>query len=110
MVMFFEVLLNANTLLLAQHILLIGYILTLLIGFGTRVILGHSGQQIIADSYTTSLFILTQVILLVRILASIGFLGNLSFTVYLLHMGFVLWIILFIAWGLKHFKTILGKN
>ncbi len=109
-VMFFEVLLNANTLLLAQHILLIGYILTLLIGFGTRVILGHSGQQIIADSYTTSLFTLTQVILLVRILASIGFLGNLSFTVYLLHMGFVLWIILFIAWGLKHFKTILGKN
>jgi len=55
---------------LGYHFLLIGFLTTVLIGFGTRVILGHSGSIPHADTTSTALFILVQLIVVMRMLYS----------------------------------------
>ena len=53
------------------HTLAIGYFVTVLIGFGTRVVLGHSGRKIETKLFALSIFISVQILALVRIFASI---------------------------------------
>ena len=95
---------------LGIHLLALGFLTTLLIGFGTRVILGHSGQVPNADRFTIYLFYFTQIVVLSRALLSIsialgwkmGFLFDISTT---------LWITLFVAWSYKYGKIlIVGKS
>lgn len=50
------------------HLFGVGFIGTMLIGFGTRVTLGHSNQKIIADKLTTAIFILYQLVIILRII------------------------------------------
>ena len=47
--------------LMQTHLLAIGFMTTILIGFGTRVTLGHSGQPPNADRFATNLFWFIQV-------------------------------------------------
>ncbi len=100
---FFEV----YTLKLSLHILTLGFVFTLLIGFGTRVILGHSNQKVGTDKYTLSLFLITQVIVLMRILGSIFYIVENKVWIGLVHLSFTLWILLFIAWAVKFADTLL---
>ena len=95
---------------LGIHLLALGFLTTVLIGFGTRVILGHSGQVPHADSFTIYLFYFTQIVVLSRVLLSIstalgwkmGFLFDISAT---------FWIVLFAAWSYRYGKIlILGKS
>ncbi len=93
-----------------MHLITIGFMTTMLIGFGTRVILGHSGQAPHADQIAVMLFWLTEVVALVRFLYSLGMgLGlNLS---WLFDLSATLWIILFIGWGTKFGPTLFrGKS
>jgi uncharacterized protein involved in response to NO len=79
------------------HALALGYFLTILVGFGSRVTLGHSGRIIVADKITIALFIFIQGIVLLRIFA--GFSLNLDFdytfwislSAFSLAFGMLLW-------------------
>jgi len=95
---------------LEVHLILLGFVFTILIGFGTRVTLGHSGNQLYADKWTTLLFYGTQLIVILRILTSF---------VYALHWHFmpwfestaIAWIGLFIIWALRYFDVLIrGKK
>jgi len=92
------------------HLLAIGFLTTVLIGFGTRVTLGHGGMAPQADKFTTNLFIFIQLIVLLRALFSI----NIAFgweADFLFDISFTAWIILFILWGAKYAKILIfGKE
>ena len=87
----------------------LGFVLNLLIGFGSRVILGHSvpPQKITADKLTIILFGLVQIIVMTRIVSSLLFMGNSPLFNGLLHLSSTLWIALFILWGLRYGKALL---
>ncbi len=108
-VLFLEALLEVTTLKLALHIFAIGFVANLLIGFGSRVVMGHAvpAQRIEADMLTKYLFILTQIIVITRVVASVLFLNNSSFFMGFLHISAWLWIVLFMGWIVRYGKTLL---
>jgi uncharacterized protein involved in response to NO len=55
--------------LLQFHIFAVGFLGVMLIGFGSRVTLGHSDQAIVADSITVAIFVLFNVVVLLRLYA-----------------------------------------
>ncbi|MDD2383198.1 MAG: NnrS family protein [Sulfurospirillaceae bacterium] len=83
---------------LDAHILALGFLNTIFIGFGTRVTLGHASQPPRANRFTVGLFVLTQIVLIARILYSItsGFSINASWT---FDLSISLWLVLFSVWG-----------
>lgn len=83
-----------------RHLLALGFLTTIIIGFGTRVTLGHSGQPPHADSVTLKLFYLTQILVGFRLLYSLVFGFDLAST-WVLDLSLALWLILFIFWGWK---------
>jgi len=92
------------------HLLAIGFLTTVLIGFGTRVILGHSGQAPHADKFAIAIFIFIQFVVLVRALYSfnIGFEWDLNF---LFDISFSAWLLLFLVWGARYGKVLVfGKK
>ncbi|RXJ87771.1 NnrS family protein [Arcobacter sp. CECT 8985] len=94
---------------LSFHIFALGFVTTLLIGFGSRVSLGHAvpAQPIVADSFTKLLFVLTQIVLFLRVMTSIGFILNSNIYTMFLHASSTLWILLFILWLFKFGKYLL---
>jgi len=83
-----------------MHLVAIGFVTTILIGFGTRVTLGHSGQVPHADKISVGLFWLTEAVVLVRFLYSLGMGLGLDLF-WLFDLAATLWTVLFIAWGIK---------
>jgi len=79
------------------HTISLGYFVTVLIGFGTRVVLGHSGQTPHADKFTILIFVAIQFIALLRIFTSIStnfnfdYIFLINFTSILLIFGLVIW-------------------
>ncbi len=80
------------------HLLAIGFLTTVLIGFATRVTLGHSGQPPHADKFTTNLFWFIQAVVLIRALYSLQMGLDLNLF-WLFDFSMTLWIILFGAWA-----------
>jgi len=80
------------------HLLSIGFLTTVLIGFGTRVTLGHSGQPPNADRFTTNIFYFIQVVVLFRAIYSLQ-LGLGLNLFWLFDASMTLWILLFGAWA-----------
>ncbi|RXK12473.1 hypothetical protein CP965_07765 [Halarcobacter mediterraneus] len=107
--LFIESLLEVSILKMGLHIFALGFVTTLLIGFGSRVSLGHAipPQTIMADNFTKFLFALTQILLISRISASILVLNNSSIFMGILHLSATIWIVLFILWTLKYGKYLL---
>ncbi len=81
----------------ALHTLAIGYFTTILIGFGTRVVLGHSGRTPTADKLTVIMFWTIQAIVIVRIFAGVSLNGNFDYVFWivtsagLLTLGLIIW-------------------
>ena len=99
-----------NFLYLDIHMLLIGFIFTLMIGFGTRVTIGHSGNKMEADRLTTILFYLTQVVVAVRILTSLALVNGWNFFVFF-DMSITVWLVLFGVWAYRFFAVLIfGKK
>jgi uncharacterized protein involved in response to NO len=79
------------------HTLALGYFITLLVGFGTRVILGHSGSTIHANNFAIFIFISVQIITILRIFTSVSlnfgfnYVALLNLTASLLIIGLLLW-------------------
>ena len=98
---------RSSFLYLGIHTLALGFFLTILIGFGTRVTLGHSGNLMRADNYTKYLFYSTQIVVVLRILTS---LVNDSFMIFF-QLSVIAWLILLGAWGYKFFSVLIwGKK
>ncbi|WP_164970323.1 NnrS family protein [Halarcobacter ebronensis] len=108
-ILFIESLLNIYTLKLSLHIFALGFVTTLLIGFGSRVAMGHSvpPQPILADKFTIFLFVLTQVLVLSRIVVSFSFINDINLYSIFLSITIGLWIVLFLLWLIRYGKTIL---
>ncbi len=100
-----EIFLDTSFYYLNIHLLAIGFLTTLLIGFGTRVTLGHSGQPPHADKLAANIFWFIQVVVLGRALFSlnIAFGWGLDF---LFDISLTLWILLFIVWSLRYAKVL----
>jgi len=106
--LFIESIFEMVSLKLAIHIFALGFVLNLLIGFGSRVMLGHAvpSQRIEADKITVFLFILTQIVIITRIFASGLFLINSPAFLGFLHLSISLWILLFLIWSLRYGKIL----
>jgi uncharacterized protein involved in response to NO len=109
MVLFLEAVLETPSLMLAIHIFAIGFVGNLLVGFGSRVVMGHAvpAQKIEADKLTRYLFILLQIVIMTRITASLLFLSNSPIFMGFLHLSAWLWILLFMGWLVRYGRTLL---
>lgn len=101
---------GTHFLALDTHVILLGFVFTILIGFGTRVTLGHSGNTMQADKVTTLLFYWTQVVVVARILVS--FVSALGWDIMpLFNISVIVWLVMFAAWALKFFAVLItGKK
>ena len=88
------------------HALALGYFTTVLIGFGTRVILGHSGRTPKADAYAITLFGLIQIMALIRIIA--GIFPQFGYLHAVLTVA-GLWIIIFGLWSKRYIHILFEK-
>ncbi len=105
-----EMIYSVSFLFAEIHLLALGFLTTILIGFGTRVTLGHSGQTPDTDKVTIALFWWTQVIVIARFALSVdtAFGGSHSWLFDAAACG---WIFLFIVWGGRYGKTLIfGKK
>ncbi|MDX9900101.1 MAG: NnrS family protein [Aliarcobacter sp.] len=91
------------------HTMALGYFLTVLIGFGTRVILGHSGTTPHASNFAIFIFIVVQFIALLRIFSSFSFNFGLNY-VFFVNLTAILLIIGLLVWSSKYITILLkGK-
>jgi uncharacterized protein involved in response to NO len=92
------------------HTLVLGFVFTILIGFGTRVTLGHSANTMQADKWVTYLFYWTQVVVLTRLLTSLVTAFGWNFMI-LFDISAMVWILLFVAWAVRFFAVLIqGKK
>lgn len=107
--LFIESIFEIYSLKLSLHIFALGFVATLLIGFGSRVVMGHAvpSQAIKADGITKFVFVLTQVLVVSRISASVLFLTNSTIYMGILHLSLWLWIVMFIVWSFRYIKTLI---
>lgn len=91
------------------HIFALGFFTTILVGFGTRVVLGHSGRTPMSDGITTFMFIFVQVVVLSRIIAAYSINFDLDYSTYI-NISAILFLIAFISWSIKYLPILLkGK-
>ena len=101
-----ELILGTNFYFLNIHLLAIGFLTTILIGFGTRVTLGHSGQSPDADKIATGIFWFVQIVVVLRSLFSV----NVAFgwgADFLFDISFGAWLILFLLWAARYGKVLI---
>ncbi|MBE0495159.1 MAG: NnrS family protein [Campylobacterales bacterium] len=87
------------------HALALGYFTTVLIGFGTRVLLGHSGRTPVADGYAVALFGLVQTMTLLRVGADLFPAHYLS----LIGLSALAWLGVFGWWAGRYGKILFEK-
>ena len=91
------------------HTMSLGYFLTVLVGFGTRVILGHSGTTPHANNFAIFIFIVIQFIAILRIFTSFSSNFGLDY-IFLINLTAVLLIVGLIVWSSKYLTILLkGK-
>lgn len=91
------------------HSIAIGYFLTLLVGFGTRVILGHSGRTPHANNFAIVIFIFIQIVAVFRVLSSFSL--NFGFDyIFFINLTALLLVLGLIVWSSKYITILLkGK-
>lgn len=88
------------------HAFAVGYFVTVLIGFGTRVVLGHSGQTPHADKWAVAMFIFIQAVVLVRLWASISINFEADYIFWINHSALLL-IMGLLAWSVKYLRILI---
>ena len=92
------------------HILVLGFVLTVMIGFGTRVTIGHSGNPMVVDRWTIVLFYGTQIVVILRILLSLIAALGWNFMI-LFDISATAWLLLFTGWAIHFFAVLIrGKK
>ncbi len=91
------------------HIFALGFFSTILLGFGTRVVLGHSGNVPTANKFTTILYILFQFVVIFRVFAALSINLNFDYQI-MITISAILFLLVFILWGIKFLPYLLkGK-
>jgi uncharacterized protein involved in response to NO len=107
---FISLISDIRFLALDTHSIILGFVFTILIGFGTRVTLGHSGNMMQADKWTTLIFYWTQVVVATRILVSLVSAFGWNIMV-LFDISVTAWILMFILWAVRFFAVLIeGKK
>jgi len=101
-----ELFLGTSFYFLNIHLLALGFLTTVLIGFGTRVTMGHSGQAPHADKVTIYIFLLVQVVVILRALYSINIAFGWGLN-FLFDISFTSWLILFLVWAGRYGKVLI---
>lgn len=101
-----EMFLETSFSFLGLHLIALGFLTTILIGFGTRVTYGHSGQVPQASGLILYLFYFTQLVVLSRFLYSLNLGFSWSFE-FLFDISITAWLILFILWAYKFIPTLI---
>jgi len=91
------------------HVFALGYFCTILLGFGTRVTLGHSGAVPTANNFTIILYLAFQVVVLLRLFTSYSI--NFAFDyLFFINLSAISFLLLFILWSSKYIVILLkGK-
>ncbi|SFV52103.1 NnrS protein involved in response to NO [hydrothermal vent metagenome] len=101
---------GTDFLFLDIHILMLGFVFTILIGFGTRVTIGHSGNMMQAGLWEKILFNWTQVVVIIRLFTSMMAALGYNFLV-LFDISVTVWLLMFILWAIRFFKLLIfGKK
>ena len=101
---------GTSFLFLDIHILMLGFVFTILIGFGTRVTLGHSGNMMQAGMWEKVLFNWTQLVVVMRLFTSMAAAWGWNFMV-LFDISVTVWLLMFILWGVRFFAILIkGKK
>lgn len=91
------------------HTIALGYFVTVLIGFGTRVVLGHSGRTPHADKIAIFIFMFVQVVALIRIFTSFSLNTNLDY-IYFINISSILLILGLLVWSSRYLGILIkGK-
>jgi len=107
---FISLISDIRFLALDTHSIILGFVFTILIGFGTRVTLGHSGNMMQADKWTTLIFYWTQVVVATRILVSLVAAFGWNIMV-LFDISVTAWLLMFILWAVRFFAVLIeGKK
>jgi uncharacterized protein involved in response to NO len=88
------------------HIFAVGYFITILVGFGTRVVLGHSGRTPMADTITTAMFFIIQAIVIVRAFAAFSISLGWDY-VFWINASAIFLIVALIAWSAKYLPILI---
>lgn len=105
-----ELFYDVSFLMLDIHSLMIGFLLTVLIGFGTRVTIGHSGNNMKANKLTIFILYWTQIVVLIRVLVSVISSLDMNFMI-IFDISITFWLILFIVWSWQFLKVLIyGKR
>lgn len=81
------------------HVFGLGFLGTMVVGFGTRVTLGHSEQKIEADKLTVAIFIAYQILVLLRLYA--------VFDGSLIIASGLMWTVVFCTWLYRYLPDLL---
>lgn len=91
------------------HTLSLGYFITMLVGFGTRVILGHSGSMIHANSFATFIFVCVQIVTILRIFTSFSPNFEMNY-LFFVNLTASLLLIVLLLWSSKYITILIrGK-
>lgn len=88
------------------HAIAVGYFVTILIGFGSRIMLGQAGQKPLADTFTIGLFVLVQFLVMSRVAAGLSMNLNAGYYLPLVALSAMLWLLLFGLWSKKFLKLL----
>ena len=106
---FFEAFFGWYSFALPLHLLVLGFLTTILIGFGTRVTLGYSGNMLRVDRMGVLIFYFTQIVVLGRIVFSLA--ASFGKVTPAFDISATLWILLFVAWMVKYGNVLMfGKK
>ncbi len=83
------------------HTFALGYFTTMLLGFGTRVVLGHSGRTPHADIAAIILFIFFQIIVFIRLFASLSSNFGFDYIFWINHSALLL-VLALLVWSVKY--------
>jgi uncharacterized protein involved in response to NO len=97
---------KANFMFLDIHVLVLGFVFTIFIGFGTRVTLGHSANRIESDRWTTILFYATQVVVITRMIVSFIFAFGWNF-IFWFDLTVTIWLVLLGIWAVRFFPILI---
>ncbi|MCB4753355.1 MAG: NnrS family protein [Sulfurovum sp.] len=101
---------GTNFLFLDIHILMLGFVFTILIGFGTRVTIGHSGNIMQVGMWEKVLFNWTQLVVIVRLFVSLAAAFGWNFMIFF-DISVTVWIIMFTLWAIRFFAVLIyGKR
>jgi len=91
------------------HIFALGYFCTILLGFGTRVVLGHSGSVPTANRFTVILYLAFQLVVLLRVFSAYSINFSLDY-LFFINLSAILFLCIFILWSSKYVLILLkGK-